>query len=60
MVVADTTLQYLGSIHLKSGVIDPHFEVCYVKKKYIYTLILADFDFRFERILIRCECESRW
>ncbi|KAL1542351.1 Non-symbiotic hemoglobin 2, variant 2 [Salvia divinorum] len=27
VVVADTTLKWLGSIHLQKGVIDPHFEV---------------------------------
>ncbi|XP_052204015.1 non-symbiotic hemoglobin 2-like [Diospyros lotus] len=27
VVVADTTLKYLGSVHLHKGVIDPHFEV---------------------------------
>ncbi|CAN4120044.1 unnamed protein product [Withania somnifera] len=27
VVVGDTTLKYLGSIHLQKGVIDPHFEV---------------------------------
>nr|AZL41265.1 class II non-symbiotic haemoglobin [Datisca glomerata] len=27
VVVEDTTLKYLGSVHLKKGVIDPHFEV---------------------------------
>lgn len=27
VVVSDTTLKYLGSVHLKKGVIDPHFEV---------------------------------
>ncbi|XP_057470706.1 non-symbiotic hemoglobin 2 [Actinidia eriantha] len=27
VVVEDTTLAYLGSVHLKKGVIDPHFEV---------------------------------
>ncbi|KAJ4837560.1 Non-symbiotic hemoglobin 2 [Turnera subulata] len=27
VVVADTTLKYLGSVHLKKGVIYPHFEV---------------------------------
>ncbi|KAK6137883.1 hypothetical protein DH2020_028373 [Rehmannia glutinosa] len=27
VVVADTTLKWLGSVHLQNGVIDPHFEV---------------------------------
>ncbi|XAR52305.1 hypothetical protein NMG60_11020292 [Bertholletia excelsa] len=27
VVVADTTLQHLGSVHLQKGVINPHFEV---------------------------------
>ncbi|CDY41356.1 BnaA01g31630D [Brassica napus] len=36
VVVADTTLQYLGSVHLKSGVLDPHFEV--VKEALVRTL----------------------
>ncbi|KAE9465361.1 hypothetical protein C3L33_02735, partial [Rhododendron williamsianum] len=27
VVVSETTLKYLGSIHLQKGVIDPHFEV---------------------------------
>ncbi|KAG6601197.1 Non-symbiotic hemoglobin 2, partial [Cucurbita argyrosperma subsp. sororia] len=27
VVVSETTLQYLGSVHLRNGVIDPHFEV---------------------------------
>ncbi|KAI3470541.1 hypothetical protein Pfo_027204 [Paulownia fortunei] len=27
VVVADTTLKWLGSVHLQKGVIDPHFEV---------------------------------
>ncbi|KDP45063.1 hypothetical protein JCGZ_01563 [Jatropha curcas] len=27
VVVADTTLKYLGSVHLQKGVLDPHFEV---------------------------------
>ncbi|KAH9768750.1 non-symbiotic hemoglobin 2 [Citrus sinensis] len=27
VTVADTTLKYLGSVHLKNGVLDPHFEV---------------------------------
>ncbi|KAE8711090.1 Non-symbiotic hemoglobin 2 [Hibiscus syriacus] len=27
LVVTDTTLKYLGAVHVKSGVIDPHFEV---------------------------------
>ncbi|XP_059298637.1 non-symbiotic hemoglobin 2 [Lycium ferocissimum] len=27
VVVGDTTLKYLGSIHVQKGVIDPHFEV---------------------------------
>ncbi|XP_042011581.1 non-symbiotic hemoglobin 2 [Salvia splendens] len=27
VVVADTTLKWLGAIHLQKGVIDPHFEV---------------------------------
>ncbi|KAK1314076.1 Non-symbiotic hemoglobin 2 [Acorus calamus] len=27
VVVAETTLRYLGSVHLKKGVLDPHFEV---------------------------------
>ncbi|KAL0382770.1 UNVERIFIED_CONTAM: Non-symbiotic hemoglobin 2 [Sesamum calycinum] len=27
VVVADTTLKWLGSVHLEKGVIDPHFEV---------------------------------
>ncbi|KAF3606678.1 hypothetical protein DY000_02050976 [Brassica cretica] len=29
VAVPDTTLQYLGSVHLKSGVLDPHFEVSF-------------------------------
>uniref|UniRef100_A0A1J3DNA4 Non-symbiotic hemoglobin 2 n=1 Tax=Noccaea caerulescens TaxID=107243 RepID=A0A1J3DNA4_NOCCA len=36
VVVADTTLQYLGSVHLKNGVLDPHFEV--VKEALVRTL----------------------
>ncbi|CAN7075419.1 hypothetical protein Bca4012_091105 [Brassica carinata] len=36
VVVADTTLQYLGSVHLNSGVLDPHFEV--VKEALVRTL----------------------
>ncbi|KAL7184790.1 hypothetical protein ACSBR2_026850 [Camellia fascicularis] len=27
VVVSDTTLKYLGSVHVQKGVIDPHFEV---------------------------------
>ncbi|KAH7853553.1 hypothetical protein Vadar_003905 [Vaccinium darrowii] len=27
VVVSETTLKYLGSVHLQKGVIDPHFEV---------------------------------
>ncbi|KAK1314070.1 Non-symbiotic hemoglobin 2 [Acorus calamus] len=27
VVVAETTLRYLGSVHLKKGTLDPHFEV---------------------------------
>ncbi|CAK7325352.1 unnamed protein product [Dovyalis caffra] len=27
VVVTETTLKYLGSVHLKKGVIEPHFEV---------------------------------
>ncbi|KAJ8528500.1 hypothetical protein K7X08_022192 [Anisodus acutangulus] len=27
VVVGDTTLKYLGSVHVQKGVIDPHFEV---------------------------------
>ncbi|KAL4342521.1 hypothetical protein GQ457_08G011270 [Hibiscus cannabinus] len=27
VVVGETTLKYLGDVHVKSGVIDPHFEV---------------------------------
>ncbi|CAK9316998.1 unnamed protein product [Citrullus colocynthis] len=27
VIVSETTLQYLGSVHLRNGVIDPHFEV---------------------------------
>ncbi|KAE8676913.1 Non-symbiotic hemoglobin 2 [Hibiscus syriacus] len=27
VIVTDTTLKYLGAVHVKSGVIDPHFEV---------------------------------
>ncbi|KAL5733619.1 hypothetical protein ACOSP7_032958 [Xanthoceras sorbifolium] len=34
--VVDTTLKYLGSVHLKSGVIDPHFEV--VKEALLRTM----------------------
>ena len=29
VVVSETTLQYLGSVHLRNGVIDPHFEVTF-------------------------------
>ncbi|KAG2243483.1 hypothetical protein Bca52824_094678 [Brassica carinata] len=36
VAVPDTTLQYLGSVHLKSGVLDPHFEV--VKEALVRTL----------------------
>ncbi|OMO62826.1 Globin [Corchorus olitorius] len=36
VVVADTTLKYLGSVHLKNGVIDPHFEV--VKEALLRTI----------------------
>ncbi|EOY18890.1 Non-symbiotic hemoglobin 2 [Theobroma cacao] len=34
--VADTTLKYLGSVHLKNGVIGPHFEV--VKEALLRTI----------------------
>ncbi|GMI84838.1 NON-SYMBIOTIC HAEMOGLOBIN 2, ARABIDOPSIS HEMOGLOBIN 2, HEMOGLOBIN 2, phytoglobin2, haemoglobin 2 [Hibiscus trionum] len=36
VVVADTTLNYLGAVHVNSGVIDPHFEV--VKEALLRTL----------------------
>ncbi|KAH0881178.1 hypothetical protein HID58_068572 [Brassica napus] len=36
VAVPDTTIQYLGSVHLKSGVLDPHFEV--VKEALVRTL----------------------
>ncbi|XVF23467.1 hypothetical protein REPUB_Repub13aG0041400 [Reevesia pubescens] len=36
VVVGDTTLKYLGSVHLKNGVIDPHFEV--VKEALLRTI----------------------
>ncbi|PPS02469.1 hypothetical protein GOBAR_AA18190 [Gossypium barbadense] len=36
VVVADTTLKYLGTVHVKSGVKDPHFEV--VKEALIRTI----------------------
>ncbi|XP_038691721.1 LOW QUALITY PROTEIN: non-symbiotic hemoglobin 2 [Tripterygium wilfordii] len=36
VVVADRTLKHLGSIHLKKGVIDPHFEV--VKEALLRTI----------------------
>ncbi|XVE75470.1 hypothetical protein DITRI_Ditri12bG0096200 [Diplodiscus trichospermus] len=36
VVVADTTLKYLGSVHLQKGVIDPHFEV--VKEALLRTI----------------------
>ncbi|XVF75654.1 hypothetical protein PTKIN_Ptkin13bG0204300 [Pterospermum kingtungense] len=36
VVVADTTLKYLGSVHLKNGVLDPHFEV--VKEALLRTI----------------------
>ncbi|XWS66253.1 hypothetical protein CRYUN_Cryun05aG0183700 [Craigia yunnanensis] len=36
VAVADTTLKYLGSVHLKNGVIDPHFEV--VKEALLRTI----------------------
>ncbi|CAN1318819.1 Non-symbiotic hemoglobin 2 [Linum perenne] len=36
VVVKDTTLQYLGSVHVKNGVADPHFEV--VKEALVRTL----------------------
>ncbi|TYI97503.1 hypothetical protein E1A91_D01G148000v1 [Gossypium mustelinum] len=36
VVVADTTLKYLGTVHVKSGVKDPHFEV--VKEALLRTI----------------------
>ncbi|RWR91940.1 Non-symbiotic hemoglobin [Cinnamomum micranthum f. kanehirae] len=36
VVVAETTLKYLGSVHLKKGVVDPHFEV--VKEALLRTI----------------------
>ncbi|XP_057789445.1 non-symbiotic hemoglobin 2 [Salvia miltiorrhiza] len=36
VVVADTTLKWLGSVHLQKGVIDPHFEV--VKEALLRTM----------------------
>ncbi|XP_068646161.1 anaerobic nitrite reductase Glb1-2-like [Aristolochia californica] len=36
VVVAEATLKYLGSVHLKKGVIDPHFEV--VKEALLRTI----------------------
>ncbi|KAI3908301.1 hypothetical protein MKX01_027323 [Papaver californicum] len=36
VVVADSTLSYLGTVHVKKGVIDPHFEV--VKEALLRTL----------------------
>ncbi|CAI9091227.1 OLC1v1026192C1 [Oldenlandia corymbosa var. corymbosa] len=36
VVVGDTTLKYLGSVHVKKGVIDPHFEV--VKEALLRTI----------------------
>lgn len=29
VIISETTLQYLGSVHLRNGVIDPHFEVTF-------------------------------
>ncbi|CAA3010164.1 non-symbiotic hemoglobin 2 [Olea europaea subsp. europaea] len=36
VVVADTTLKWLGAVHLQKGVINPHFEV--VKKALLRTV----------------------
>ncbi|KAF7811613.1 non-symbiotic hemoglobin 2 [Senna tora] len=36
VVVADTTLKHLGNVHLKKGVLDPHFEV--VKEALLRTI----------------------
>ncbi|OAY45810.1 non-symbiotic hemoglobin 2 [Manihot esculenta] len=39
VVVSDTTLKYLGSVHLKNGVLDPHFQV--VKEALLRTVKTA-------------------
>ncbi|XVE75472.1 hypothetical protein DITRI_Ditri12bG0096400 [Diplodiscus trichospermus] len=36
VVMADTTLKHLGNVHLRKGVIDPHFEV--VKEALLRTI----------------------
>ncbi|CAI0410814.1 unnamed protein product [Linum tenue] len=53
VVVKETSLKYLGSVHLKNGVVDPHFQV--VKEALVTTLKAAIGDEKWSH-----ELEGAW